>query len=110
MSFVIVFDLILELMVKVVLMEDFGSYGDVIICVVILVEMIYVVWLNVCEDCVVLGMQIVVFVFCMVDFVFEFIMCVGDGESVEKGMILMEIKGFVVLILLVECVVLNYVG
>lgn len=46
----------------------------------------------------------------MVDFVFEIIMCVGDGESVEKGVILMEIKGFVVFILLVECVVLNYVG
>lgn len=56
MSFVIVFDLILELMVKVVFMEDFGSYGDVIICVVIFVEMIYFVCLNVCEDCVVLGM------------------------------------------------------
>lgn len=74
------FDLIFELMICYVLMEDFGQNGDVIICVVILVDIVYDVWINVCEYGVVLGMQVVEIVFCLVDVLLDVEILIVDGQ------------------------------
>lgn len=103
-------DLILEPLVKMALMEDLGSYGDITTRAVIPENTTYSAKINTREDAVVSGMQIAAMAFRLVDPSLEIEQYISDGVHCQKGKTLMTVKGNAASILAAERVALNFAG
>ena len=110
MSFSTVPDLVLEPMIRIALMEDLGSYGDVTTRAVIPASTTYDACLNAREDAVVSGMQVAALAFRLIDPSLDITTHIADGQPCKAGDTLMTIKGSAASILSGERVALNFAG
>lgn len=110
MSFSTVPDLVLEPMIRIALMEDLGSYGDVTTRAVIPADTTYDACLNAREDAVVSGMQVAALAFRLIDPSLDITTHIADGQPCKAGDTLMTIKGSAASILSGERVALNFAG
>ncbi|TNF22684.1 MAG: carboxylating nicotinate-nucleotide diphosphorylase [Rhodobacteraceae bacterium] len=103
-------DLVLEPMLRMALMEDLGSYGDITTRTTIAPGTRYVARLNAREAGIVSGMQVAALAFRLVDPALEITTHRPDGSACAPGDLLMEIAGEAASILSGERVALNFAG
>lgn len=103
-------DLALEPMIRIALLEDFGTGGDVTSRAVIPPGRHYEAYLNARQDGVVSGMQVAEVIFRLVNPSLRLETLISDGAHCTKGDTLMKIGGEAASILAAERVVLNFVG
>ena len=103
-------DLVLEPVVKMALLEDLGSYGDVTTRTVVPAGTGYRARLNAREEGIVSGLQIAQIAFRLVDPSLQLTCHAADGSACAAGDTLMEIEGDAASILSAERVALNFAG
>lgn len=103
-------DLIIEPIVRHALDEDLGSFGDITTSIVIPPSTN--AYARICsrEAGVISGVQVAKIAFQLVDPTLEVISLITDGDKVDRGMSVMEIKGSAASILMAERVALNFAG
>lgn len=95
--------------VVVILVEDFGMIGDIMLVVVIFVDVCFMGVMDSCDVIIVVGFDLVEVFFCVFDLYVWIEWVVEDGQRVVVGIDLMWLEGLGWGMLIVECFVLNIV-